>query len=106
MKRVDGRAYDEMRPIRIIPGYQDFAEGSALIEIGKTRVLCSASVEEKVPFFLLLESTESKIPRAIGNIIAVVAVLLIHMERNVAVSPRAKRILIFLWAIDFIERIE
>jgi len=52
MKRVDGRAYDEMRPIRIIPGYQDFAEGSALIEIGKTRVLCSASVEEKVPPFL------------------------------------------------------
>ena len=52
MKRVDGRAYDEMRPIRIIPGYQDFAEGSALIEIGKTRVLCSASVEERVPPFL------------------------------------------------------
>jgi len=52
MKRVDERAYDEMRPIRIIPGYQDFAEGSALIEIGKTRVLCSASVEEKVPPFL------------------------------------------------------
>jgi len=52
MKRVDERAYDEMRPIRIIPGYQDFAEGSALIEIGKTRVLCSASVEERVPPFL------------------------------------------------------
>jgi ribonuclease PH len=52
MKRADGRAYDELRPVRIIPGYQSFAEGSALIELGKTRVLCSASVEEKVPFFL------------------------------------------------------
>jgi ribonuclease PH len=52
MKRADGRAYDELRPVRIIPGYQGFAEGSALIELGKTRVLCSVSVEEKVPFFL------------------------------------------------------
>jgi len=52
MKRADRRAYDELRPIRIIPGYQSFAEGSALIELGKTRVLCSASVEERVPAFL------------------------------------------------------
>ena len=52
MKRADGRAYDELRPIRIIPGYQSFAEGSALIELGKTRVLCSVSVEERVPGFL------------------------------------------------------
>jgi ribonuclease PH len=52
MKRADGRAYDELRPARIIPGYQSFAEGSALIELGKTLVLCSVSVEEKVPLFL------------------------------------------------------
>ncbi len=52
MKRADGRAYDELRPIRIIPGFQSFAEGSALIELGKTRVLCSVSVEERVPGFL------------------------------------------------------
>ena len=52
MKRADGRAYDELRPIRIIPGYQSFAEGSALIELGKTRVLCSVSVDERVPGFL------------------------------------------------------
>ena len=52
MKRADGRAYDEIRPIRITPGYQSFAEGSALIELGKTRVLCSVSVEERVPAFL------------------------------------------------------
>ena len=52
MKRADGRAWDELRPIRIIPRYQSFAEGSALIELGKTRVLCSVSVEERVPGFL------------------------------------------------------
>ena len=52
MKRVDGRAYDELRQIKIIPGYQSFAEGSALIKLGKTHVLCSVSVEERVPPFL------------------------------------------------------
>ncbi len=52
MKRADGRAYDELRPIRIIPRYQGFAEGSALIELGQTRVLCSVSVEDRVPGFL------------------------------------------------------
>lgn len=52
MKRVDGRAYDELRPIKIVPGYQSFAEGSALIKLGKTHVLCSVSVEERVPSFL------------------------------------------------------
>lgn len=52
MKRIDGRAYDELRPIKIIPGYQSFAEGSALIKLGKTHVLSSVSVEERVPPFL------------------------------------------------------
>jgi ribonuclease PH len=52
VKRVDGRAYDELRPIKIIPDYQSFAEGSALIKLGKTHVLCSVSVEERVPPFL------------------------------------------------------
>ena len=52
MKRVDGRAYNELRPIMIIPDYQSFAEGSALIKMGKTHVLCSVSVEERVPAFL------------------------------------------------------
>ena len=52
MKRADGRAWDELRPVKITPGFQDFAEGSALIELGKTRVLCSVSVEERVPAFL------------------------------------------------------
>lgn len=52
MKRADGRAWDELRPVKIIPKAQSFAEGSALIEMGKTRVLCSVSVEERVPPFL------------------------------------------------------
>lgn len=52
MKRADGRAWDALRPVRIVPGFQSFAEGSVLIEMGETRVLCSVSVEEKVPAFL------------------------------------------------------
>jgi len=52
VKRIDGRAYNELRPIEIIPGYQGFAEGSALIKLGKTHVLCAVSVEERVPAFL------------------------------------------------------
>ena len=52
MTRTDGRLWDEPRPITITPGYQRFAEGSALIETGLTRVLCAASLEERVPQFL------------------------------------------------------
>jgi ribonuclease PH len=52
MKRVDGRVSDELRPVNIILGYQTFAEGSALLELGLTRVLCSVSVEDRVPNFL------------------------------------------------------
>jgi len=50
--RKDGRAPDQLRPVRIITGFQRFAEGSALIEVGETHVLCAASVEEGVPAFL------------------------------------------------------
>jgi len=52
MTRLDNRADNELRPVRITLGYQDFAEGSALIELGQTRVLCSVSLEERVPIFL------------------------------------------------------
>jgi len=52
VKRIDGRNYDELRPVQITTGYQSFAEGSVLIEMGKTRVVCSVSVEERVPHFL------------------------------------------------------
>ncbi|MEL0099389.1 MAG: ribonuclease PH, partial [Opitutae bacterium] len=50
--RIDGRADDELRPISITPGYQRFAEGSVLVETGLTKVVCAASVDEKVPPFL------------------------------------------------------
>lgn len=52
MKRADGRAWNELRPVKITPGYQSFAEGSALIEMGKTWVLCAVSIEDRVPPFL------------------------------------------------------
>src|SRR5256886_3427021 len=50
--RIDGRAPRQLRPVRITVDFLDYAEGSVLIETGKTRVLCVASVEEKVPLFL------------------------------------------------------
>lgn len=50
--RTDGRAADELRPVRITPDFMPYAEGSALIEMGQTRVVCTASVEDRVPPFL------------------------------------------------------
>jgi ribonuclease PH len=50
--RSDGRNDDELRPVRITPGFQSFAEGSTLIELGLTKVLCAVSVEDRVPHFL------------------------------------------------------
>lgn len=50
--RANKRAPDALRPVKIKPDYLDFAEGSAYLEIGKTRVVASASIEEKVPLFL------------------------------------------------------
>ena len=46
-RRPDGRAADALRPVRITPGALKFAEGSVLIEVGDTRVLCAASVSEQ-----------------------------------------------------------
>jgi ribonuclease PH len=50
--RTDGRGAGELRPVRITPDFLPHAEGSALIEIGQTRVICAASIEERVPPFL------------------------------------------------------
>ena len=49
MNRADGRAFDELRPVKITTGFIKFAEGSCLIECGGTKVLCCASVEERTP---------------------------------------------------------
>lgn len=51
MKRYDGREADELRPVKLTRGFTQNPEGSVLIEVGMTRVLCTASVEEKVPSF-------------------------------------------------------
>jgi len=50
--RQDGRAYDQIRKVVITPNYLKTADGSALVEMGDTRVICTASLEEKVPSFL------------------------------------------------------
>src|SRR5258708_38759024 len=50
--RMDGRGPDQLRPINIVPNFSKHAEGSALIEVGDTRVICTASVQEKVPPFM------------------------------------------------------
>ncbi len=49
MTRIDGRKENELRPVKMTVGFVDFAEGSVLIECGKTKVLCCASVEEGAP---------------------------------------------------------
>ena len=49
MTRKDGRAYDELRPIKITTDFVKFPEGSCLIECGDTKVLCCASIEDKTP---------------------------------------------------------
>ncbi len=48
-QRSSGRGADQMRPVRLTRGYTAYAEGSVLVEFGATKVLCTASVEEKVP---------------------------------------------------------
>src|SRR5260370_1106114 len=70
MTRVDGRAPDALRPIKVQVDYQTYAEGSVLIEAGQTLVLCAASIEEGVPAFLegrgqgWLTAEYSMLPRA------------------------------------------
>lgn len=55
--RPDSRVYDQFRNTKITPNISPYAEGSALIEVGGTKVICTASVEEKVPFFLRNKGT-------------------------------------------------
>lgn len=50
--RVDGRKNDQIRPIKITRNYTKYAEGSVLMETGDTKVICTASIEDKVPPFL------------------------------------------------------
>lgn len=52
VRRPSGRAFDQLREVRLTRNFTRHAEGSVLVEFGDTRVLCTASVEEKVPGFL------------------------------------------------------
>ena len=68
--RSDNRSPDQLRPVNIIPNFINTAEGSVLIELGNTRVICTASVEETVPQFMRnrgkgwISSEYSMLPRA------------------------------------------
>jgi ribonuclease PH len=68
--RSDNRAIDQLRPVSITPGFISTAEGSALIEVGNTRVICTASIEETVPPFVRgsgrgwISSEYSMLPRS------------------------------------------
>ena len=72
-RRADGRLWDQPRDTIITPGYQSFAEGSSLIETGRTKVLCAATIEERVPPFLRGEGTGwvtaeyAMLPRSTGT---------------------------------------
>ena len=50
--RSSGRKKEQIRPVKITRNFTKYAEGSVLIEVGDTKVLCTASIEEKVPPFL------------------------------------------------------
>jgi ribonuclease PH len=82
--RLDGRKEDELRPVEILPGYVIYPEGSVLISMGKTRVLCNVSIDEMVPrwmkaqgvaggwitgeYALLPRSTHTRTPREINGL--------------------------------------
>jgi len=70
MQRLDGRSANDMRPVEITTGVNIYAEGSALIKVGNTQVICTASLEDRVPPFLRdtnqgwITSEYGMIPRA------------------------------------------
>jgi ribonuclease PH len=52
VRRADGRVPNQLRPVKIVPDYLKFAEGSVLIRVGDTRVICAATIEDRVPGWL------------------------------------------------------
>lgn len=77
MSRVDGRKNDQLRPVKITRNYIKHAEGSVLIEVGETKVICTASIEDKPPKFMednpqkgvtgWITAEYSMIPRSTGT---------------------------------------
>jgi ribonuclease PH len=70
MSRPDGRDPDQLREVKLTPGYMPYAEGSCFVEMGDTKVLCSATVDDGVPRFLMgkglgwLSAEYAMIPRS------------------------------------------
>lgn len=73
MARVDGRAPDELRPVTMTPGFMPNAEGSCLIEMGDTKVICTATIEDNVPRWMAnkgrgwVTAEYSMLPRSTGE---------------------------------------
>jgi ribonuclease PH len=79
--RLSGRAYNALRPVTLTPDFTKHAEGSVLVEFGDTRVLCTASVEDRVPphlknkgsgwvtaeYSMLPRATETRVPREVNR---------------------------------------
>lgn len=86
--RPDGRKPNELRPVKITPGYIDYPEGSVLIEMGKTRVLCAVSIDNQVPKWLVgknqgwLTAEYAMLPRATHT----------RSPRETTPSPRSQEI--------------
>ena len=62
--RADGRRKDQLRPVKVTRNFIKHAEGSVLIEMGDTKVICTASIEEKVPPSAWMTSQSSHIDRS------------------------------------------
>jgi ribonuclease PH len=88
--RTDGRRTDELRPVRLEPGYTRYAEGSVLITQGNTVVLCNATVEERLPPWMMQQATDR------GWVTAEYAMLprstLTRTQRETTPQPRTQEI--------------
>ena len=67
MERLGNRANDEIRPVKITTNFTKYAAGSVLIEMGETKVICTATVEDKVPPFLRNTGTGRSEERRVGK---------------------------------------
>src|SRR5215510_11472429 len=86
--RPSGRRADALRPVRITRGYTRHAEGSVLVEFGDTKVLCTASVEGKVPGFLRGKQSgrTQEIQRLIGRALRSVVELSVLGENSIQID--------------------
>jgi len=81
MVRSDGRGADKLRKVSITRDYNKYAEGSCLIELGNTKVICTASIEESVPVFL--KGTGSGWPVPVRTVSSAAGIPGAHMRSSV-----------------------